>query len=59
MNKSRIHIIGIPTYLVINMYIKEIKQKNRSYRNIKTEINVPVEYKELPSRLGNKINILI
>lgn len=59
-NKSRIlDIVGIPTLLMINKYKKETTRKITSNRNIESQMSIPVESKDLPSHLGNKINIFI
>jgi len=59
INVERKLVLGLPTILMLNKYIKEMTCHNRTNRNFVVQTYHPVEQKELPGHLGNKINILI
>lgn len=56
---ERKHIQSIPTYLMINQYVKEISKSIKSNDDVPVEISVPVERCPMPSHKGNTIDVYV
>lgn len=59
MIKERIPRLGFPSFLALNKYIQEVHKSKMSKRNVEVETYHPVEARDLPSHLANKINIVV
>lgn len=54
---ERIHRITMPSYMALNAYIQEVKKTEKSKRGIKVIDYYHIDARDLPSHLGNNIDI--